>query len=537
MIVPPAISFTGDQYTATALKSRAMQFYQFVARQAEISGVPFVSRSLPLPDGSLIKISSYKEGNYSLRTGNISIFGNYSSVNPILELLVTSVDVRSSPILKFYRYGSLNIPNYLTKLNSISNIQEFEFLWGGNQIKPRSTYWVDSLSEPTQLVNWSANIIYNNNREVSNTLLRALICCIKSGNTIIIGTRMFEGKEICFLEVITPRKVVLVSINLSIIYLNVTFWGFKKDGITLYYTDVVNGDEGGIQTLKKIIFSGDYTSHTTTTLYTGNEAVTPYVEEIIETPDYSRLSSSYAKPKEYITKVVVTNNNVVVIFNNYFVSSVGESFTTSVLEDGYITRYITSSSTTNRTGKTIIKSLDSSDTFTTIKEYPILWNSVLNQTWVYYADPAKTDTHTESWSYEEVAINVLHSESIKRVGSATTTDFTIYLKRVRTGDAYTVTLNIEYNGMNTVISTSTISTVFIDGSMANTYKDGADSLLSFQMALDNRTFIFCYTFGGSPMTILIDTSKLILTHKFYNYRVDREITIPLSVTPLTLTLL
>jgi hypothetical protein len=75
MNVPPSIYFSGDQNRAISLKSSAMQFYKFVTNQADIGGVAYISRTLPLSDGSLIKITSFKESNYSLRTGNIIIFG------------------------------------------------------------------------------------------------------------------------------------------------------------------------------------------------------------------------------------------------------------------------------------------------------------------------------------------------------------------------------------------------------------------------------------------------------------------------------
>jgi hypothetical protein len=82
MIVPPSINLTGDARVAQTLKSRAMQFYSFVVRQAEIGGVSYVNRSLPLPGGSLINISSYKDGNYGLRTGSVVIFGAFQPPIP-----------------------------------------------------------------------------------------------------------------------------------------------------------------------------------------------------------------------------------------------------------------------------------------------------------------------------------------------------------------------------------------------------------------------------------------------------------------------
>jgi len=75
MLVPPSIYFSGNQYRAISLKSKALKFYQFVTTQADIGGVAFINRSLQLEDGSLIKVSSFKESNYGLRTGHIAIFG------------------------------------------------------------------------------------------------------------------------------------------------------------------------------------------------------------------------------------------------------------------------------------------------------------------------------------------------------------------------------------------------------------------------------------------------------------------------------
>jgi hypothetical protein len=76
MLVPPSIHFTGNIRVAQSFKSLAIQFYSFIANQADIGGVNHVSRTLPLPNGSVIRVSSYRDGNYKLRTGNVVIVGS-----------------------------------------------------------------------------------------------------------------------------------------------------------------------------------------------------------------------------------------------------------------------------------------------------------------------------------------------------------------------------------------------------------------------------------------------------------------------------
>jgi hypothetical protein len=75
MIIPPSISLSGNRNVAAVHRNTAIKFYMFIARQADIMGVAHTFRTLPLADGSLIQVTTYKEGNYGLRTGRVGIVG------------------------------------------------------------------------------------------------------------------------------------------------------------------------------------------------------------------------------------------------------------------------------------------------------------------------------------------------------------------------------------------------------------------------------------------------------------------------------
>ncbi len=73
IISPPKFSFKGDRNKAISLKAQARQFYNFIANQAELGGLSFLSRSVVLSDGSVITAMSKQNSIYSIRSGFIVI--------------------------------------------------------------------------------------------------------------------------------------------------------------------------------------------------------------------------------------------------------------------------------------------------------------------------------------------------------------------------------------------------------------------------------------------------------------------------------
>lgn len=116
-ISPPSFNFKGDKNKAISFKAQARQFYNFVANQAELGGLPFLSRTVLLPDGTAITAMSKKENNYSNRTGFI-IINTYPTPQEIKE---TSYYMESG----FLDHVNTAIGNIDTYKPSIINFNTF----------------------------------------------------------------------------------------------------------------------------------------------------------------------------------------------------------------------------------------------------------------------------------------------------------------------------------------------------------------------------------------------------------------------------
>lgn len=128
--IPPTFKFKGNREKSISLKAQARQFYNFVINQAEVGGLPFISRALRLSDGSLITVFSKKESNYNHRTGFILIDTSY---NPKVRVEEESIYMESG-FIDFistgkcteaaYRPGTLNYNAKVTsELDSLTPIQ------------------------------------------------------------------------------------------------------------------------------------------------------------------------------------------------------------------------------------------------------------------------------------------------------------------------------------------------------------------------------------------------------------------------------
>lgn len=107
--IPPSFSFKGNRQNAISLKGHALAFFNHVSKEAERVGVPFISRTKVLADGSVITITSTKQSNYSNRVGNILISSPPSSILPTINkgnsvYITTSQNMSSKPRSAIFSY-------------------------------------------------------------------------------------------------------------------------------------------------------------------------------------------------------------------------------------------------------------------------------------------------------------------------------------------------------------------------------------------------------------------------------------------------
>ncbi len=128
-MIPPSFNFKGDRQKSISLKAQARQFYNFVMSQAELGGIPFMSRTRYLPDGSVITVTTKKENIYGNRTGFITI----NTIPLLIEELEDGIYLESG-FIDFistgkctedaYKPGTLNYnAKVIAELNSLTPIQ------------------------------------------------------------------------------------------------------------------------------------------------------------------------------------------------------------------------------------------------------------------------------------------------------------------------------------------------------------------------------------------------------------------------------
>ena len=61
ILMPPTFRFEGYKEKSKSLKAQALQFYNFVIKQAELGGISNINKSLVLSDGSTITIYTNKD--------------------------------------------------------------------------------------------------------------------------------------------------------------------------------------------------------------------------------------------------------------------------------------------------------------------------------------------------------------------------------------------------------------------------------------------------------------------------------------------
>lgn len=100
--IPPSFEFNGDKVKALSLKGQALTFYNFVSRQADKEGLPFVIKQRTLFDGSTITVTSKKESQHDNIVGKIVITSPVVTrkVVTVSEPLITSFSAVSKASLK-----------------------------------------------------------------------------------------------------------------------------------------------------------------------------------------------------------------------------------------------------------------------------------------------------------------------------------------------------------------------------------------------------------------------------------------------------
>lgn len=172
MLLSPAIGFTGDRERAISYKSRAIKFYNYIANQSEQSSVNYVSRILPLDDGSFIKVTSYKDNNYGNRFGNIIIFGS----GKVQSTVKTPIYMESG-----FLYHESNF--YNNELSYIPSIIEFNDFVTANSNIGSNEHTLYNASPLRKVINGSESLAVG-----SSTKVKEIVVTNPSGSISVFSS-------------------------------------------------------------------------------------------------------------------------------------------------------------------------------------------------------------------------------------------------------------------------------------------------------------------------------------------------------------
>lgn len=262
--IPPSFEFNGDKVNGLSLKGQALSFYNFVSRQADKEGLPFVIKKKTLSNGSTITVTAKKESQHN---------------NIVGKIVITSPQITPSKVVKKIDFYATNIVK-----DDIDNRE----LWTSLQskdlkldFKGGQAYWIENKhnlkpKENAVCLSWRNGILYHGGLE-SNSIGIGAACYNRDLDRIVVanGTQLIlyyyqrTGKTTFNLSI--DRIFSLPTLSFT----NRRILGFLDDCTTLFVETYDNALKN-TQRIYRIRFSPDYSSSNNSILWEGGRSTVGY---------------------------------------------------------------------------------------------------------------------------------------------------------------------------------------------------------------------------------------------------------------------